>query len=97
MAWKNGYFYRNKRIGGKVVSEYLGNDLYAHLVQLQDDEKRQDAQEQRQAWQATVDADKALDAQLDDITALVNAYAGAVLLVNGYHVSANRVWRKKRK
>jgi hypothetical protein len=96
VAWKNGYYYRNKRIGGKVVTEYIGNGLYAHLVQLQDDEQRQAAAEQRQSWQATVDAEQELDAQLDDITALVNAYAGAVLLVNGYHVSANRVWRKKK-
>ncbi len=96
MAWKNGYYYRNKRIGGKVVTEYIGNDLYAHLAQLQDDEQRQDAQERRQAWQAIVDADKQLDAQLDSLTEVVNAYAGAVLLVSGYHVSANRVWRKKR-
>jgi hypothetical protein len=96
VAWKNGYYYRNKRIGGKVVTEYIGNDLYAHLAQLQDDEQRQDAQERRQAWQAIVDADKQLDAQLDSLTEVVNAYAGAVLLVSGYHVSANRVWRKKR-
>ncbi len=96
MAWKNGYYYRNKRIGGKVVTEYIGNDLYAHLAQLQDDEQRQDAQERRQEWKAIVDADKQLDAQLDSLTEIVNAYAGAVLLVSGYHVSANRVWRKKR-
>ncbi len=96
MAWKNGYYYRNKRIGGKVVTEYIGNDLYAHLAQLQDDEKRQEAQAQRQEWQATVDAEQALDTMLDEVTALVNAYAGAVMLVNGYHVSANRVWRKRR-
>jgi hypothetical protein len=96
VAWKNGYYYRNKRIGGKVVTEYIGNDLYAHLAQLQDDEKRQEAQAQRQEWQATVDAEQALDTMLDEVTALVNAYAGAVMLVNGYHVSANRVWRKRR-
>jgi hypothetical protein len=96
VAWKNGYYYRNKRIGGKVVTEYIGNDLYAHLAQLQDDEQRQDAQERRQEWKAIVDADKQLDAQLDSLTEIVNAYAGAVLLVSGYHVSANRVWRKKR-
>ncbi len=96
MAWKNGYYYRNKRIGGKVVTEYIGNDLYAHLVQLQDDEQRQAAAEQRQAWQVSVDADKQLDAQLDSLTEIVNAYAGAVLLVSGYHLSTNRVWRKRR-
>ncbi len=96
MAWKNGYYYRNKRIGGKVVTEYIGNDLYAHLAQLQDDERRSVSLSNRQAWQATVDAEQALDTMLDEVTALVNAYAGAVMLVSGYHLSTNRVWRKRR-
>lgn len=95
MAWKNGYYYRNKRVGGKVVTEYVGGGYLGEFVQQADEHERQQAQEKRQAWQAIVDAEKQLDAQIDEVTALVNAYAGAALLINGYH-RHKRQWRKQR-
>ncbi len=100
MAWESRgtgqYYYRKRKVGGRVVAEYVGNGLYAHLAQLQDDAERIEAQERRQAWQAVVDADKELDAQLDHVTELVNAYAGALMLASGYY-QHRRQWRKKQK
>lgn len=95
MAWKNGYYYRNKRIGDKVISEYVGGGYLGEFVAQADEERRQEAHERRQAWQAIVDADKELDAQLDEVTELVNAYAGALMLLSGYH-RHKRQWRKQR-
>jgi len=89
------YYYRKRRVGGKVKSQYLGNGYAAHLMQLLDEQERQEAQEKRQAWQAVVDAEKELDAMLDGFTEVVNAYTGAVLLVNGFHTH-RRQWRKRR-
>lgn len=90
------YYYRKKRIGSRVVSEYCGAGYVGELMQMVDDQDRQEAQERRQAWQDTVDADKELDAQLDEVTALVNAYAGALMLASGYH-QHRRQWRKQRR
>jgi len=89
------YYYRKRRVGSRVISEYLGTGYSAHLMQMLDAYERQEATEKRQAWQATVDADKALDAQLDEVTEAVNAVTSAVMLVNGYH-QHRRQWRKRR-
>jgi hypothetical protein len=88
------YYYRKRRIAGKVQSEYLGTGYAATLMQLLDEHERQEAQERRQAWQATVDAETELDAMLDGFTEVVNAYAGTMMLVSGYH-TYKRQWRKK--
>ena len=91
------YYYRKRRIGSRVVSEYVGAGYLADLTRQLDESTRQESQEQRQAWQSFVDAEKQLDAQLDEVTEAVNAYAGVLMLVSGYHLGGNRVWRKKRK
>lgn len=88
MAWKNGYYYRNKRIGARVVSEYVGGGYRGELMHQADEHKRQ-------AWQAIKDSEAELDAQIAEVTALVNAVAGAALLVSGYH-QHKRQWRKRR-
>ena len=99
MAWArrgNGsYYYRNQRIGGKVVTQYVGSGYSATLMQMLDEHERQEATEKRQVWQATQAKEEQLDAMLDDVTEIVNAYTGALLLVNGYH-QHKRQWRKQK-
>ncbi len=91
------FYYRKRRVGRKVISEYvgIGGGYAAQLVQLIDDDERQEAEQKRQAWQAIKDHEKELDAMLDDVTKTVNAYTGALLLVNGYH-QHKRQWRKQK-
>ena len=92
------YLYRKRRRGGRVVSEYvgIGSGYAAHIVQILDAYERQERQERREAWLDVVDADKALDAQLDEVTELVNVYADALMISTGYH-QHKRQWRKQRK
>ncbi len=98
MSWETRgskqYYYRRRKVNGRVVSEYVGGGYLGVFVQQADEEKRQAAQERRQAWQATVDAAQALDAMLDEVTEAVNAYAGALMLITG-HYQHNRQWRKR--
>lgn len=96
MAWKNGYYYRNKRVGSRVVTEYIGTGYAATLLHQLDEHARMKANHARNVWQAAVDADKALDAQLDEVTSLVNAYADMLMLASGYH-QHKRLWRKQRR
>ena len=90
------YYYRKKRVGKRVISTYAGTGYGAELMQALDEHEHQVAQAKRQAWQAVKDSEAQLDTLLDEVTDTVNAYAGALLLVNGYH-QHKRQWRKKRR
>ena len=99
MSWETRgnkqYYYRRRKVDGRVIGEYVGGGLIGVFVEQADDERRQEATEKRQAWQDTVEADKELDAMLDEVTEAVNAYAGALMLATG-HYQHKRQWRKKK-
>ncbi len=100
MSWETRgskqYYYRRRKVNGRVIGEYLGTGYAAELMHLLTEYERQERQERRQAWQATVDSEEQLDAMIDEVTAVVNTYTGAVLLVNGYRQHKRGKWRKKR-
>jgi len=89
------YYYRKKRIGDKVRSEYIGAGYGAELVAQLDEHERQQAEQKRQAWQAIKDEQARLDATVNDVSAVVDAYVTAFLLAVGYHTH-KRQWRKYR-
>ncbi len=89
------YYYRKRRVGNRVISEYAGTGYAAALMLLLDEHERQEAQRKRAAWHAIVDAESELDARLDEVTEGVNAIVATALLVNGYH-QHKRQWRKQR-
>jgi hypothetical protein len=64
MAWEtrggHQYYYRKKRVGTKVVSEYVGSGLFGQFIELEDLERR----EQRQAECRLIQELKAEEKQL---------------------------------
>jgi hypothetical protein len=42
MAWERGYYYRAKKIKGRVVKEYIGPGMAGQLAELQDLYARED-------------------------------------------------------
>ncbi len=95
MAWKNGFYYRNRRQGNKVVSEYVGGGYVGMLMEQLDQDARQKAEIKRKAWATIKDREKALDKMVDDISDAVDDYVTALMLVSGYHLH-KRQWRKQR-
>ena len=95
MAWKRGYYYRNKRVGKKIVTEYVGAGYAALLAEQMTERVKQEAERKRQEWQAIKDEQQRLDAMVNDFGKLADAMAHAALLLSGYHQS-KRKWRKKR-
>ena len=95
---RNGrqYFYRKRRVGKQIISQYLGTGYATHLMQLLDEHERQEAQQKRQAWQDTVDSEEQLDAMIDEVTEAMNVYADALMIATGHH-RHKRQWRKQRK
>ena len=47
MAWERGYYYRAKKINGRVVKEYIGPGIAGQLAELQDLYAREDREMRR--------------------------------------------------
>ena len=86
MAWEQRnnlqrYYYRKRRIGGRVYSEYIGSgpvaEMYAYLDRLE----REEIHERRRERLRIVEQDHDIDEALDLSIALTRA----ALLLAGYH------------
>ncbi len=94
---RRGYWYRSKRIGGRVVREYVGRGAISGL------EAQRDACNREKAIAAREEADQRrceLDALDDKVKTACEAAAAvmdATLEAAGYHRHARGQWRKRRK
>jgi len=100
MAWedRNGgrYYYRKRREGERVISEYVGGGLAGELSALYDHEDKFKTDVQRaELMQAKEEATK-LDGKIKEVERITKAMTRAVLLLSGYH-APRRQWRKIRK
>ena len=99
MAWeeRNGnlYYYRKRREGNRVVSEYVGKGAWIHAMATQEkrerDRLRYERWKQRQEIKEYEEMRNQLNRAMDSVRDLVQA----ALLLNGYHTHKGQ-WRKKR-
>jgi hypothetical protein len=95
MAWlrHNRYYYRSRKIGGRVVSEYLGaaGDPLAEL-EAERDELRQ---AERAALRLEREKVAEVDQVIDQAGEMTRALVRAALLLAGYHPH-ERTWRRRR-
>ena len=91
----NLYYYRKRREGDRVVSEYVGGGALVHLADYQDKQERlrREAGELRDR-RAQMSVEE-IDRQLDEYSEMVDLLATAELLTRGYH-RHNRQWRRRR-
>jgi hypothetical protein len=99
MAWeeRNGrmYYYRKRREGKRVVSEYIGAGMIGEIAGLFDhEEKFKRDVERSEFMQAKEDAAK-MDRSMKKAKEYTKAFTCAVLLLSGYH-APRRQWRKIR-
>jgi len=96
MGWERGYYYRVRKVNGRVVREYLGTGEVATLVAQMDalerEQRRLEALEKRQE----IDELKALDAELKIVNERVDLAARAALLAACFHLHKLGEWRKRR-
>jgi hypothetical protein len=96
MAWERGYYYRVRKVNGRVIREYFGRGSLAELVAEEDaiERKRREAERaMRRAKQAELDA---LDAPVKELNAIADLLARAALLVVGFQQHNRGEWRKTR-
>lgn len=99
MGWEkrrgNKYYYRKCRIGGRVVSEYLGASPVAKAAAALDELKRQAREEERQLFRRERERQREIDQEVDRVCRLIRNLTHATLLLNRYHMYKGQ-WRKKR-
>lgn len=98
MGWEtrgNGrYYYRKRREGRRVVSEFVSNK-FGSLVAMLDEERQAERAQQRRAERAEREKIRAMDAVMNRMNDLVVATVNSALIAEGYHRHRGQ-WRKRR-
>jgi hypothetical protein len=96
-ARRNGrsYYYRKKRFGNKVVSQYVGAGEDGVLIAQMETLNRGEADYKRYCERHVIAEMKAEDAKADALGAEVEKLSAAVLNAAGFHCHKGS-WRKKR-
>jgi hypothetical protein len=95
MGWDRGFYYRVRKVNGRVVREYVGRGPIAELVAQMDALERQQREAERAAWLAKRAELDALDAGVATLIDLTDLAAAAALRAVGYHNHKGQ-WRRKR-
>ena len=100
MGWKTihgrRYYYRSKRVGGKVRTEYFGAGERAEIFARLDEIERQERESDRLDRRLERDEDRKIDRALDDLVAEARADAASLLRSLGYHQHKRGEWRRRR-
>jgi hypothetical protein len=97
MSWEtrgnNRYYYRRRKVGGQIETEYIGSGTVADFIAKQDEHDRAQRAAAAAEWQAMVDEERQTAAIIAKVDDLVSALTVGVLLANDYHTH-RRQWRK---
>lgn len=103
MGWetrKSGgrYYTRSKRVGGKVVREYVGSGKVGELAEQLDEIQRTNRQLARKSAADPQIADLGLGASkiLEDFDALADRIGRALMISAGFHQHKRGNWRRRR-
>jgi len=99
MGWErrgnSRYYYRKRREGDRVVSEYVGSGPLAELASALDDLTREEQSLEREQIQREREAIRAVDMRVEDVCTVIRVLTYGALLAAGYHTHKAQ-WRKKR-
>lgn len=99
MGWETKgdkrYYYRKKRVGGRIVSEYVGSGDIGEQAERADREAKQRRKAESEQLRRTKEEIRELDQQIKQSLKQVKAALGAVLETSGYHYHKGE-WRKQR-
>lgn len=99
MPWeKRGhrlYYYRKRREGKRVISEYVGRGELAEAMAVLDALEREECQAEQDRDRTKLEEQLVIDREIDGVSDLVGIVTRAVLLASGYHTHKGQ-WRRKR-
>lgn len=90
------YYYREQRRGETVVSEYVGSGFVAQYAALQDAREQRERAKKREIERQKRARFAEKEAKLAELEQQIKLLIEATYLINGYHQTKNRIWRRKR-
>ena len=100
MAWEQRgnrtYYYRSRKVDGRVVKEYVGAGPTADLIAAYDEAARERQREERERVRAEARRLADLAAHYEAFSRAADALTTATLLAAGYRQHARGAWRKRR-
>lgn len=90
------YYYRSKRVGGRVVKEYLGGGVLGMLAAETDEIEREQRADERAQLQAERDHWADLERSARELDDLADGLAAVELLTAGFHRHDRGTWRRRR-
>jgi hypothetical protein len=96
MPWDRGYYYRARKVNGRVCRQYMGRGPLVELLAEADADERALRDLERRAARAERDRDRTLDEQVQALDEAADLLAEAALLAAGYHRHHRGEWRKRR-
>jgi hypothetical protein len=96
MAWERGYYYRVRKVGGRVVREYVGKGPLAEATARLDHVKWMRRRIEALDLRDEKDEHAALEAEVKALSEQAEHAARAALLAAGYHQHKRGPWRKRR-
>jgi hypothetical protein len=96
MAWERGYYYRVRKVNGRVMREYCGNGVRAQRAAQHDEDERLHRESRRRVEQRQREEVEALDAQVNAVNEIADLLAQAALIVARYQQHDRGQWRRKR-
>ncbi len=90
------YYTRSRKVGGRVVREYVGSGPLAELAARMDTLERRQREEEAKAWREEKERLEALDGPVEELCEAAEVLARAALVVAGYHQHKRGEWRKRR-
>lgn len=99
MTWENRkgqkYYYRRRRVEGRVVAEYFGQGPIAEMAAMADEMERDQAGLQAERWKQLRESDKALDQEVRAGLDQLQQLTAVLLEEEGFH-QPKGTWRRKR-
>ena len=90
------YYTRTKKVGGRVIREYVGGGTLGHLTALQDAQERLRREEEAALWNEERERLEALLALVEQLCEATEVLYRATLLSAGYRRHQRGEWRRKR-
>src|SRR5262249_43390625 len=96
MPWCRGCYFRSRRVGGKVVSEYVGSGPLARAAAAVDEAARQERRGRRAAGQRRMAPADEIEHWAEQGSDEADGMRGAAMRAAGYHRPGRGRWRKNR-